>query len=380
MQRGLLRRSCAADGLRATWPRPAATPERCTDGPRWKASVNRTTGTGAASAVTIADVAARAGVSVPTVSRVLTGAAKVSPARRALVDAAIQDLKFRPNAAARSLASKRSRVIGIIAGGTSRYGYAETIRGIEEAARAAEYTVFITVVDGTGTEELDRAIAATLGQRLAGALVLKFDPPGVAALRRPPDDLPVVALSGARDRSTSQALLDEAAAGIEITQHLLDLGHRTVHHVRIPPSRPGREDGRTAGWRRALIRAGAVRPPLLDAGWEAVTGVPIGHRLAADADVTAVFCGNDEIAMGVIRGLQEAGRRVPQDVSVAGFDDHPLAELWSPPLTTVRQDFAGLGRRAMRLLLDQLDGGPHAVSSIERPALVVRRSTARASR
>ncbi|GAA1960844.1 LacI family DNA-binding transcriptional regulator [Agromyces allii] len=323
---------------------------------------------------TIADVAARAGVSVPTVSRVLTGAARVSPAKVERVEAAIAELNFRPSAAARTLASRRSQVIAVIAGDTSRYGYAETIRGVEVAARAAGYTVMITVVETADDEEVDRAITATMTQSIAGVVILKFDPPGVAALKRLPADIPVVALSGVRDVGVPQAVLDEARAAEELTTLLLGLGHRTVHHVRVPPSR--REDGRTTGWRRALRKAGAPVPETHDAGWEPRTGLEIGRRLAEDPSVTAVFCGNDEIAMGVMRGLADAGLRVPDDVSVAGFDDHPLAEMWSPPLTTAEQDFAGLGRRGFQLLLHVIDDTSDRLYSSERPRIILRESTA----
>ncbi|MFK4761628.1 LacI family DNA-binding transcriptional regulator [Microbacterium sp. ZW T5_45] len=327
---------------------------------------------------TITDVAERAGVSVPTVSRVLTGAAKVSAAKREAVEAAILELNYRPSGAARVLASRRPMVISVIAGDTSRYGYAEAIRGVEEAARAGGYTVMITVVESTDAEEVERAIDAALSQPLAGVVVLKFDPPGVVALQRIPPELPVVALSGIRDTSVPQALLDETRAAEEVTDFLLSLGHRTVHHVRVPPSR--KEDGRTTGWRRALRRAGAEIPEPFDASWEARSGIAIGEALAADADVTAVFCGNDEIAMGVIRGIVIAGKSVPADISVIGFDDHPLAELWSPPLTTVRQDFAGMGRRGFDLLLAEIEGREGRRLSSERPRLVVRESTAPPSR
>ncbi len=323
---------------------------------------------------TIADVARRAGVSVPTVSRVLTGAARVSPTKREAVENAIAELNYRPSAAARALVSRRSQVIAVIAGDTSRYGYAETIRGVELAARAEGYTVMITVVESADDDEVDRAITATLTHAIAGVVVLKFDPPGVAVVNRLPDDVPVVALSGVRDVSVPQAVLDETRAAEELTNFLLELGHETVHHVRVPPSR--REDGRTTGWRRALRKAGAPIPAPFDATWEPVSGRQVAREIAADPTVTAVFCGNDEIAMGVMRGLADAGLRVPEDISVVGFDDHPLSEIWSPPLTTAHQDFAGMGRRGFQLLLDLLNGAGGKRFSSERPALVTRESAA----
>ena len=325
-------------------------------------------------AATMPDVARLADVSVPTVSRVLSGAARVRPDKAARVESAIAELGFRPSAAARNLASGRSDVIAVIAGNTSQYGYAEAIRGVEEGARAQGYTVMIAVVENADADTIDRSLATALGQSIAGVVVLKFDPPGVAALRQIPSHVPVVALSGVREAGVAQAVLDEARAAEELTSYLLGLGHRTVHHVRIPPSR--REDGRTTGWRRALTKAGAEVPPTHDASWEPSSGRAIGSQLAAVPDLTAVFCGNDEIAMGVIKGLADSGLRVPDDVSVVGFDNHPLAELWSPSITTVNQDFADLGRRGFDLLMGVIHDDGAVRFSSERPQLIIRESAA----
>jgi len=322
----------------------------------------------------IADVAKLAGVSVPTVSRVLTGAARVRPEKERLVLDAIEKLNYRPSATARALVLRQSHTIAIVAGNTSQYGYAETIRGVEEEARADGYTVTITVVETTDPVEVERAVTLVLDQSPAGVVVLKFDPPGVAMLDQLPRNLPIVAVSGVRSRDVPQAVLDESRAAETLTEHLLSLGHRTVHHVRVPPSR--REDGRTTGWRRALKHANIEPPALYEATWSPESGRAIGHELAEDPEVTAVFCGNDEIAMGVIKGLSDAGVKVPDNVSVVGFDDHPLAAMWSPALTTVRQDFGGLGARAFELLRGAMSGDVARRSSSALPELVVRESSA----
>ncbi|MGN6760752.1 MAG: LacI family DNA-binding transcriptional regulator [Leifsonia sp.] len=322
----------------------------------------------------ISDVARRAGVSVPTVSRVLNGAAYVSDEKRTRVMQAIQELDFRPSAAARALVARQPKLIAVIAGNTSRYGYAETIRGVEERARAAGYTVSITVVESAEDDIVEGTVSLVLDQPIAGVVVLKFVPPGVAALHRIPKSIPTVSISGVRESGVPQAVLAEAEAAEEVTAYLLELGHATVHHVRVPPSR--KEDGRTTGWKRALTKHGAPVPAPVDATWEPESGREIGRALADDPTVTAVFCGNDEIAMGVIRGLVEKGKRVPDDVSVVGFDDHPLARMWSPPLTTVDQDFVGLGSRAYDLLEAVMAGGKVRRFSSERPTVIIRESTA----
>jgi DNA-binding LacI/PurR family transcriptional regulator len=322
----------------------------------------------------IADVAQAAGVSVPTVSRVLTGAAKVSAGRRERVLAAIEQLDYRPSETARALVRGRPTTIAVLTSETTIFGYSTTIRGIELAAREAGFGVAIAVIDGADGESVDRAVDAALRQPLAGVVVLKFDPAGVAALGAVPEWMPVVAVSGELDGRVSQATLDETSAGRAITRYLLDLGHATVHHVSVPPSRE--EDGRTIGWRAALTEARALIPPIISGTWDARSGVLVGRQLATRDDVTAVFCGNDEIAMGVMTGLADAGRRVPQDVSVVGFDDHPLSEIWRPSLTTVAQDFDDLGRRAFVLLQHQIDGDRDPRASSALPAIVTRSSAA----
>ncbi|MCU1527815.1 MAG: transcriptional regulator [Frondihabitans sp.] len=322
----------------------------------------------------IRDVARVAGVSIPTVSRVLTGAARVSEDKRERVLRAIEELKYRPSAAARALVAGQPSLIAVLAGNTSRYGYAETIRGVEQAAREAGYLVTITVIESADPETVERALGTVLNQPLAGIVVLKFDPPGVQAVHRLPKDIPAVSISGIRESGPPQAVLDEGQAAQEVVERLLALGHATVHHVRVPPSRD--EDGRTTGWRDALIAAGAPVPEILDASWDPESGERIGEILAVDPSVTAVFCGNDEIAMGVVRGLANGHRAVPEEVSVVGFDDHPLARLWTPPLSTVRQDFAGLGGRAFALLARALKGEDVPDFSSETPTLILRSSTA----
>jgi len=328
----------------------------------------------------IADVARHAGVSVPTVSRVLTGNARVSEDKRHRVERAIAELGYRPSGTARALKLGLARTVAVLAGNTSRHGYAVTLEGIEEGARAAGHAVLISVVEDAEQQTIAAAMEPVLAQPLAGIVVLAFDPPGVAALSAVPRDLPLVAVAGARTTGIAQVVIDEDAGAAELTRHLLAAGHATVHHVSVPPSRR-REDGRTRGWRRALREAGVPAPPVVPATWDPASGVAIGRELADRLDVTAVFCGNDEIAMGVIRGLAECGRRVPDDVSVAGFDDHPLARLWSPPLTTVRQDFARLGREAFALLARQIGAAhnhaPRPAARLVRHAapLVLRGST-----
>ncbi|MCO1580409.1 LacI family DNA-binding transcriptional regulator [Crossiella sp. SN42] len=325
----------------------------------------------------IADVARAAGVSVSTVSRVLNGEVPVAAEKRDRVLAAVRTLGYIPNGAARALVRGRQSMIAVVAGNTTRYGYASTIQGIEEAARQAGYLVVITVVESTASEVVGGALALSLSQPVAGAIVLEYDAAGAAALAAMPASLPVVAAAPALSRhgDLPRAVMDDRVAAEHATRYLLDLGHEVVHHVAVP--RAERWTGRTAGWRAALESAGIPVPEVLEADWTPKSGYRIGLGLAEREDVTAVLCGNDEIAIGVLRALQERGRRVPEEVSVVGFDDHPLSELWSPALTTVRQDFVELGRQAFGLLAAVLAGEPRPAPVAVDPELIVRGSSGR---
>lgn len=324
----------------------------------------------------LSDVAVRAGVSISTVSRVLTGRTPVSPNLRRKVESAVAELGYRPNAAAQALVSGRRSTVAVLARNTLRYGYAATLQGIEEAARAAGYVVSIAVVESERPRDLDRAVDLVLSQSLAGAIVVEFDALGVRTLESLPLSLPVVGAAGAPHKRGARphAFLDDQFGGEEATRYLLSLGHRTVHHVAIPATRP--RSGRTWGWRRALKEAGVDAPEVLQASYDPDSGYKAGIALAADPTVTAVLCGNDELAIGVMRAFAEQGRQVPRDVSVIGFDDQPFARMWSPPLTTVSQDFVELGRRTFGMLTHWVETGERPDDSTARPTLVVRESSA----
>lgn len=324
----------------------------------------------------LTDVARLAGVSISTVSRVLTGRTPVSPQLRERVLSAVKELGYRPNAAAQTLVSGRRSTVAVLARNTLRYGYAATLQGIERAARVAGYVVTIAVVQSGEDEDIAEVVDLVLSQPLAGAIVVEFDSVGVAMMEALPQSVPVVSAAGAPRRRGPRphAFLDDQEGGRLATEYLLSLGHRTVHHIAIPATRA--RSGRSWGWRRALQAAGAPVPKVIQADYHPESGYEAGQVLAADPEVTAVLCGNDELAIGVARAMTEHGRVVPDDVSLVGFDDQPFAQMWLPPLTTVAQDFTDLGRRTFELLLEWLTTGEQPADSSVAPELVVRGSAA----
>ncbi|MGH3264999.1 MAG: LacI family DNA-binding transcriptional regulator, partial [Trebonia sp.] len=304
----------------------------------------------------ILDVAAAAGVSYQTVSRVINDHPSVRPATRELVMAAIEELGFRPNRAARVLRGAHARSVTVLTPNTSLYGYQAALQGIEESARAAGFSVGVCVVDSGQRAQV--AAAVKRATEPGGSLiVIAYDRTGTLALDAVSPEVPMAAMVETPAVSPSPdkpwVWLDDRKAAAQATRYLLSLGHRTVHYLAIPSSTNTSQ--RQAGWRQALEEAGAPVFAPVECGWTPRSGYETGHRLAADPDVTAVLCGNDDLALGVMRALHAAGLSVPGDVSVVGFDDMPAAEFLTPPLTTVRLDFAGLGRACFALLRSLLE-------------------------
>lgn len=334
----------------------------------------------------MADVARIAGVSHQTVSRVLNDHPNVRSATRDRVLAAIRELGYRRNAAARTLVTRRTHTLGVIGFNTTLYGPASMLYGIEQAAKQHNYFVTVAALAALDRRSVLDAVERLRDQAVEGIIAIAPQTTAVSALVHVQPDVPLVAVGCGTRASLASVAMDNEAGAERATSYLLDLGHRTVHHLAGPASWLDAQE-REAGWRRALVARGAPVPePLTGGDWSARTGFELGQRVADDPSVTAVFCANDHMALGLLRSLQQAGRRVPEDVSVVGFDDIPEAEYFGPPLTTVRQHFDELGRRALSGLIGLIEattptgrpGAEHAVPrlSIE-PSLVVRASAAR---
>ena len=326
------------------------------------------------------DVAKLAGVSHQTVSRVLNEHPNVRQETRARVLEAMESLDYRRNLAARTLVTRQSHTLGIIGFETTLFGPASMLYGIEDAARTAGYLVSIAMVRNLERQPVLEAVDRLRQHAVDGIIAIAPMPAVTNGLMQAPAGLACVAVGGAGPAEAVPTVRVDNAAGARIaTQHLIDLGHRTVHHVAGPADWPEAQE-RIAGWRAALTAAGAEIPPILPQSWTAEAGYAQGQALARDPAVTAVFCANDRIALGVLRALHEAGRKVPEEVSVVGFDDMPESGYFLPPLTTVRQDFAELGRLSLALLLEHMAGPESPAHVVVPPELAIRASTARPAR
>jgi DNA-binding LacI/PurR family transcriptional regulator len=323
------------------------------------------------------DVAKLAGVSHQTVSRVINGSPQVRATTRERVLVAMRELDYRPNSAARALVTGRSRTLGVVSFDTTLYGPASTLYAIERAAHDAGY--FITIVS---LEALDRGSVLNAVERLRvqgvdGILVIAPLEGAGEALVDLPRDLPLVAVEAGPANALPVVAVHQFAGAALATRHLLELGHPTVAHIAGPPD--FLEAGlRIDGWRSTLRAAGADAPPVLVGDWSPRSGYELGRRLVERGGAGAIFVGNDQMALGVLRALHEADYEIPRQVSVVGFDDIPEAQYFTPPLTTVRQDFAEVGRRSLQLMLAMMDSDAEAPPSppLVAPELVLRSSTA----
>jgi DNA-binding LacI/PurR family transcriptional regulator len=325
----------------------------------------------------MADVAQIAGVSHQTVSRVLNDHPAVRPETRERVLAAITTLGYRRNSAARALVTKRSETIGVISFDTTLFGPASTLYGIEQAAHLAGYYVSVasnkTISRATVLDGLQRLAA----QSVEGFIVIAPQREAFAAVAELPRDVPVVVVEGRTASWAPVVSVDQIQGGRIATEHLLAQGAKTVWHISGPPDWLEAE-GREVGWRAVLTEAGIEPPRVLRGDWTAGSGYRAGQQLARQTGVDAVFVGNDQMALGMLRAFHEGGVRVPDDVLVVGFDDVPEAAFFTPPLTTVRQDFIAVGRICIELLLRRINGDTSAdVRSIVEPELIVRQSSDR---
>jgi DNA-binding LacI/PurR family transcriptional regulator len=322
----------------------------------------------------MSDVARLAGVSHQTVSRVLNDLPNVRAATKERVQQAIEELGYRRNLAARALVTRHTRVLGVVSFDTTLFGPASTVHGIEDAARQAGYFMSIVSLKEITRASVRDAIGYLTTQGVDGIVVVAPQREAVEALSSVPDDLPAVAVEGGRARGMPIVSVDQLGGAGAAVQHLLDLGHQTVVHI-AGPSNWLEAEGRIEGWRQTLVEAGRPTPDLLVGDWSPRSGYEVGHALPADT--TAVFVGNDQMALGLLRALTERGLSIPRDISVVGFDDIPEAEFFGPPLTTVRQDFTAVGRHSIELLLDQLgtDHSARGRRAVVPAELIVRAST-----
>lgn len=325
---------------------------------------------------TLRDVARLAGVSHQTVSRVINGSEDVLPETRATVEAAIEQLGYRPNAIARSMARGQTHTLACISPNLTDYTFASVIEGAETEARQHDY--FLLSSSATDPKAFHALVDELVGHRRVDGLIV-INPYSDDRFLHIPENFPVVFV-GARshEKEICSVSLDDEKVAYEATRHLISLGHTNIALVTGPMEEDCSQD-RAEGYRRALQEAGIAydESKVLEGDWSASSGQRALLSFVESGNVpTAVFAQNDRMALGVLRAARDVNLKVPSQLAVIGVDDMPLSSYFNPPLTTMQQDMPLIGQEATRMLLEIIQKKTPAVRELKLSAqLVVRSST-----
>ena len=304
----------------------------------------------------IRDVAARAGVAVKTVSRVLNGHPYVSVDTKARVEAAMKALEFRPSVAARILSGAKSNQVALIYDNHSPYYMFQIQTGCWDVCRAKGIRLLAQPVDVADPDVGDQ-IRGLVTETQVDGIILSSPVTDCEPVLRALEalDIPFVRISpGTNHALTSSVFMDDAQAADDMTTHLINAGHRRIGFIKGHPNHKGSED-RLAGYRRALDRAGIAYDAGLvcDGSFDFDSGVRGGNRLLdLPEPPTAIFASNDDMAAGVLAVAHDRNMNLPDELSVAGFDNTTLARTVWPPLTTIHQPMAELAQTAAEILIE----------------------------
>ncbi|MGB4136334.1 MAG: substrate-binding domain-containing protein, partial [Microbacterium sp.] len=260
--------------------------------------------------------------------------------------------------------------LGVVAQTLATVGNSRMLQAVAEAAASRGYALTVMTLGPDG--DIAGAFDRLHEQGADGAIVL--NEATVLARDAAPAGLELVVVDSPPDERFTVIGVDHAAGARLATRHLLEHGRRAVHHLAGPAGSFAAVE-RERGWCEALTASGIAAPEPLRGDWSARSGHEHGRILAASTEVTAVFAANDQMALGLLRALAEAGRRVPEDVAVIGFDDVADAADYRPPLSTVRQDFDALGEHAVQALVARVEGAGASDPRLATPVLILRGST-----
>lgn len=325
------------------------------------------------------DVARLAGVSHQTVSRVLNESDLVGTELRGRINRAIQLLGYKRNMAARALATQRTMNIGVVCFGISQWGPSLALIGMAESALQAGYTTSLVSLAETDRESMGEALEHLVEISVDGIAVIAPVKGATDAVLSFSANIPLVAFEPGAGHGASSVAIDEVQGARMATRHLLDLGHKTVWHVSGPDGWLA-TDARILGWRAELTAQGRVAHGVVKGDWSSASGYRAGQIIVGNRDITAVYVANDQMSLGVLQALHEAGLAVPRDISIVGFDDIPESPYFQPALTTVRLDFKAIGHLSVARLLKMIRGEELPPSPMLQPELVVRASAAAPSR
>ncbi|MEO8609658.1 MAG: substrate-binding domain-containing protein [Chloroflexota bacterium] len=333
--------------------------------------------------VTLHDVAARSDVSYQTVSRVVNGNPHVAKETRQRVLRIIKELNYQPNTAARSLVTRRSKLLEIIMFGGRHYGPSQMVLYVERAARERGYSLSVSNVAAMTLDEV-RAAMNVLSGRLVDGIIMITPVVGVEydEIAAVCQNIPFVMIDTQLGSISPSVVINQQFGAQLATQHLIDLGHRDICEI-SGPLHWYDAYARHESWLHTLEQAGLTPGLSIEGDWTAMSGYEMGKRLLdSGVHFSALVVGNDQMALGAMRALREHGKlHIPDDISVVGFDDIPEAACFEPPLTTIRQDFDALGSQSVNYLVDLIENPDLPLQQrVLYPHLVERQSTRPISR
>lgn len=325
----------------------------------------------------IYDVARLAEVSHQTVSRVLNNQPNIRPATKARVEAAMAQLGYQPNPAARSLVTAKSNMLGLLVSDTGLYGPAGMLNAMERQARQAGYFAITVAVRFDSPESWAEGLQHLSRMHVEGIATIALQSEVLKMAAKIMPNVKMVAIDTDDQASKVDSVgIDNLGGGYIATRHLIELGHTKILHITGPVT-SSEAQNRRRGYEQAMKEAG-LEPATVQGDWTAETGFRIGIELNLElTGYTGIFTANDQLSLGMLKAFHMRGVKVPTDVSLVGFDDIPESPYFNPPLTTIRQDFNQLGEVAIELLLSDLAGTKRKKVETLKPTLVVRDSAIR---
>jgi DNA-binding LacI/PurR family transcriptional regulator len=299
----------------------------------------------------------------------------IRPVTRERVEAAAKELNYRPSLAARALATNKNSILGFLVADSVLYGPAGMLNAMEKQARKASYYALTVAIDNDSPDSWAEGIEHLKRIGIEGLVCIAIKKEALQLAAKSYKNIPIVAIDTDDVEGATTIGIDNHDGASVATTHLIELGHKNILHI-AGPKDSIEAQARLAGY-KATMTANALKPLVVQGDWSSATGFRLGVDLnLAQTKVTAIFCANDQTALGLFKAMRLRGVSIPEQLSVIGFDDVPEAAYFSPPITTMLQDFNRLGEAAMELLIFKIAGLKPGKYQALKPQLVLRESTA----
>jgi DNA-binding LacI/PurR family transcriptional regulator len=323
------------------------------------------------------DVAKLSGVSHQTVSRVINDHKNVSEKTRTKVLKAMNELGYSPNLVARALVTGKTATIGVLSHDTTLFGPASTLHAVQSAAREKGYKTSIFSLKSEDRDSIISGIKELMNDGVDGIVIIAPQIRGTQEVSDVIGNFPAVLVENESTASLPSVNVDQMYGAYEITKHLINLGHKTIAHISGPKDWYESEK-RLQGFKKALKEKKLDHSLVWEGDWSASSGYIVAKKIVKNQKISAIFAGNDAMALGALKAISEAGLIVPENLSLVGFDDLPESQFFTPSLTTARQDFHEVGEQALGILLGLINKKKARMNVAIKPEILIRESSAKA--